>query len=65
MKIRAIIFDVYQTLLEVGPPPADAGRRWDDLWRRMLGGEPRLGLAGFGTACEAIIAREHGAARTA
>lgn len=65
MKIRAVIFDVYKTLLEVGPPPADAGRRWDDLWRRMLGRKPRLSLAGFGTACEAIIAREHAAARAA
>ena len=33
MSIRAVIFDIYDTLLEVGPPPPDAARRWENLWQ--------------------------------
>lgn len=62
---RAVIFDVYRTLLDVLPPPADADGRWVELWRAALGGEPRLGLPDFGAACQAAIAREHAAARAA
>lgn len=40
MKIpRAVICDVYGTLLEVGPAPADAEERWQGLCRRLLGVE--------------------------
>lgn len=63
MSIRAVIFDVYGTLLEVGPPPSDAGPLWRRLWREQLQAEARLDLAGFATACAAVIAREHAAAR--
>ncbi|MFZ2640997.1 MAG: HAD family hydrolase [Verrucomicrobiia bacterium] len=63
MSIRAVIFDVYGTLIEVGPPPVDADARWTALWQGHIGIEPRLSLAAFATACEQIIAREHAAAR--
>ena len=36
MNIRAVIFDVYGTLLEVGPAAADADTRWQHLCREML-----------------------------
>lgn len=63
MKPAAVLFDVYQTLLEVGPPPADAAERWCELWQRRLAGPPRLSLPEFGAQCEEVIAREHLAAK--
>jgi FMN phosphatase YigB (HAD superfamily) len=65
MSIRAVIFDVYKTLLEVGPAPEDADDRWRSLWREQLQAPPRVTLAEFGTACLPIITREHAAARLA
>lgn len=63
LNIRAVICDVYQTLLEVGPPPPDAAAQWAALWRRTLGQEPPLSLVEFAAACSRVIAREHAAAR--
>lgn len=65
MKIRAAIFDVYKTILEVSPPPLDREARWETLWRENVGPKSRLSLAEFAAACDAIIAREHTAARSA
>lgn len=65
MKLRAAIFDVYGTLLEVGPPPPDADEQWTALCREFLGGPPRLELARFTAACNTIVAREHATARSA
>lgn len=65
MKVRAVIFDVYKTLLEVAPAPADAEMRWADLARATFGAPPRHGLAELIAATEAVIAREHAAARGA
>jgi FMN phosphatase YigB (HAD superfamily) len=64
MNIRAIIFDIYGTLLEVGPPPPDADQRWERLWREGFGALPRLPLSRFSPACEQIIAHEHALARS-
>lgn len=65
MRIRAVIFDVYQTLLEVGPPPADPAARWEKLWHEQLNTAARLSLTEFTAACDALIAREHAVARKA
>src|SRR6185436_1457015 len=65
MKIRAVIFDIYRTLLDVGPPPSDSEARWVALWLETFNGPPRLDLGGFRAACDAIITREHAAARAA
>jgi FMN phosphatase YigB (HAD superfamily) len=63
MNIRAVIFDIYGTLLEVGPPRPDARMRWELLWQARLNVEPRFSLEGFSADCERVIAREHAAAR--
>ena len=65
MNIRAVICDIYNTLLEIGPPPPDVEARWTKLCRGVTGHEPRTGLNAFGTACETVIAREHATARRA
>ena len=63
MKLRAVIFDVYGTLLKVGLPPSDADARWSALWKKTLRGSPRLGLRELGAACDQVVSREHAAAR--
>jgi len=65
MIIRAVIFDVYRTLLEVGPPPADADARWEQLWRDFFHESPPIRLTEFGAAAQPIIAHEHVAAHAA
>ncbi|HOW66973.1 MAG TPA: HAD family hydrolase [Candidatus Paceibacterota bacterium] len=64
MSIRAILFDIYETLLQVSPPPDDASARWSQLWHDRLHAPPRLSLTEFGSACERVIHREHQAARS-
>jgi FMN phosphatase YigB (HAD superfamily) len=63
MKLRAVIFDIYKTVLEVGPPPGDRDTRWETLAREALGVRPQLNLGEFAFACEQVIAREHTRAR--
>jgi len=63
LNLRAVIFDVYGTLLEVGPPPPDADARWQRLFRDLLHIEPRLSRLDFSAATSKVIARHHEAAR--
>jgi FMN phosphatase YigB (HAD superfamily) len=63
MNVRAVIFDIYKTLLTVSPPPADAGARWTALCARMLPDAEQLPLEDFGARCKAVIERDHAAAR--
>ncbi|MBI5380852.1 MAG: HAD family hydrolase [Opitutae bacterium] len=63
MRVRAVICDVYQTILAVGPPPADAEARWAELWHRVGQRTPPLDQATLRMACAAIVQREHAAAR--
>lgn len=63
MKIRAVIFDIYGTLLEVGPPPADADARWRRLFADLLHSQPRLSRLDFYVASNRLIARRHEASR--
>lgn len=65
MNLRAIIFDIYGTLLEVGPPPADAAEQWHQLWQAMLGPSPRMTLQELADQCGQVIAREHAAGHAA
>lgn len=59
MKLRAILFDLYGTLLEISPPPADASDQWQRLWTATLGPLPRLTLPEFTAECDQAIARAH------
>ena len=63
MNIRAVIFDIYGTLIEVGPPPPDADVRWQRLCRDLLRTEPRLSRLNFSVASSQVIARHHQAAQ--
>lgn len=63
MNVRAVLFDLYATLLEVGPPPADAEGRWQELFQEMLGIAPPLGRLEFFAACSQVVARQHDVAR--
>lgn len=63
MKIRAAIFDIYGTLLEVGPPPGDAEEQWLKLWLELLKAEPRMTRLEFSVACSRVISRQHAASK--
>ncbi|WCJ59273.1 HAD family hydrolase [Fontisphaera persica] len=59
VKPRAVILDVYETLLMVGPPPPDAENQWLALWGQFFRQPPPLSLAEFGLTCERWIREEH------
>src|SRR5688572_25390437 len=59
MKLRAVIFDIYKTVLDVGPPSADREGKWQQLTRDRLGVALPLSFAEFTAACEEVIVREH------
>jgi putative hydrolase of the HAD superfamily len=61
--VRAVIFDIYGTLLEVGPPAPDADARWAALFEEMLHAPPPLSREAFAARTNAVIARLHAAAR--
>jgi len=63
MKIKAAIFDVYGTLLEVGPPPANADALWSKLITETLGTPPAVSRTEFSVRISRVIARHHEAAR--
>jgi len=63
MKIRAIIFDIYGTLLDVGPPPPEADARWQRLFRDLFHTEPGLNRLDFSVASSRVIAQHHETAR--
>lgn len=63
MKIRAVIFDIYTTILEVGPPPTNADALWQKLFEEMLGTQPPFNRTEFSVHTAEVIARHHAAAR--
>jgi FMN phosphatase YigB (HAD superfamily) len=64
MSIRAVICDIYHTLLAVNPPPADAEASWVAFWRTTEdSATPPLTLEEFSAATEAAIARQRAIAR--
>jgi FMN phosphatase YigB (HAD superfamily) len=63
--LRAFIFDIYNTLLEVRPPPANPELKWAELCRSLPDGLPAgLSLRKFNETCQQLIAKEHARART-
>jgi FMN phosphatase YigB (HAD superfamily) len=61
--IRAVIFDVYGTMLDVLPPPPDAAVRWESLWDKTFNSLPRMSLDQFSRRCAQAIQRDHDRAR--
>lgn len=55
--IRALICDIYGTLLEVSPPQAPIS--WEALWKTAGCGPPTMSEDEFSSRTEAIIAQEH------
>jgi FMN phosphatase YigB (HAD superfamily) len=64
MNIRAVILDVYKTMLEVLPVRSDPEVRWQVLARARFGAAAGLSFAEFSTRCDRIIAREHARAQS-
>lgn len=59
MPIRAVIFDVYGTLLRVESPPASVEACWHALLKRYLPKAAGIAPADFSAAASRIIARHH------
>lgn len=61
MKIRAVVFDVYGTLMQVGPPPAKADELWRNLLQETFKQPPALSRLEFSVACNRAITMRHNA----
>ncbi len=61
--IRAVIFDIYGTLLEVKAPPAEREKVWEEAIVQVCG--RRLSLAAFNALCAVEVAESHAAGRAA
>lgn len=59
MKPRAVIFDVYGTLLALGPAPSDASAAWEHLLADYLKPPPPLTHPDFAVACARLIEQQH------
>jgi FMN phosphatase YigB (HAD superfamily) len=62
MKIRAVIFDIYGTVLQVGPPPAQADDLWQALFKDIFKKPPLQSRLDFSIACSRAITLRHNAA---
>jgi FMN phosphatase YigB (HAD superfamily) len=58
-SIRAIICDVYRTILDVGEAPEDAEERWIKLCRRAFGGDSGFSLEQLSIRCCDVISKDH------
>lgn len=59
MKPRAVICDVYRTILDILPPPGDAEVRWQALCRETFALLDVPDLDAFHEMCRREIARDH------
>lgn len=62
--IRAVVCDIYGTLLEVGPPPPDAEARWARLWHEHLAGSTPPTLSALDEAVRQLIPFHHAQGRS-
>jgi FMN phosphatase YigB (HAD superfamily) len=58
-NVRAIICDVYRTLLEVGEAPQDAEERWHLLCKEALRRPPEISLEQLSVRSRTIISEDH------
>lgn len=65
MNVRAVICDIYQTVLAVGPAPAQREELWRDRFTVQFGHAPSVSLAAFEILTRRIIAEHHARARSA
>lgn len=63
MSIRAVIFDIYTTILEVGPPLTNADALWSNLFEGSLGTPPPLSRTEFSIRTSQVVSRLHAAAK--
>jgi len=63
-RIRAIICDVYRTILDVREAPADAEQHWSILFQGVCGNVPELSLEQLTVRCREIVFEDHQEART-
>jgi FMN phosphatase YigB (HAD superfamily) len=63
MNIRAAVFDIYTTILEVSPPPANADALWRRLFEDALGTAPPLNRTEFSIRTSQVVARLHAKAK--
>ena len=61
--VRAIIFDVYKTILDVGEAPSDAEKRWRNLLVQTLGSTLDVSLDELANRCAGIVREDHNEAR--
>jgi len=61
---KAVIFDVYHTLIRVGPAPFDASERWQRLWVASGARDPCPTLEQFSARCRGFVDEEHLRARS-
>lgn len=61
--LRAIVCDVYKTILDVRAAPTDAEDRWQTLCASAFRAAPTLHLKELETQCRAIISEDHAKAR--
>jgi FMN phosphatase YigB (HAD superfamily) len=61
--VRAIIFDVYKTILDVDEAPLDAEKRWQNLLVQTFGNTPGPNLEEVADRCTSIIREDHSEAR--
>lgn len=60
---RAVLFDVYNTLMDVGQAPADAEDRWRRLFEEFLGAPPPYDRETFTERARRVVAQHHAGAR--
>lgn len=61
--MRALICDIYGTLLDVGPPPPNPEARWRELWVRHTDNPEAPTLNAFHAAVDRFVAIAHVAGR--
>ena len=61
--VRAIIFDVYKTILDVCEAPLDAEKRWRNLLVHTFGSSLDVSLEELANRCTGIVRQDHREAR--
>jgi FMN phosphatase YigB (HAD superfamily) len=60
---KAVIFDIYRTVLDVTAAPAAAELRWERLWMQLGPFSTMPTLDDVSDRCRKIVAQDHAAAR--